>query len=85
MVFCFPCKRLFKGFTDDEDNHSSTSKTKLNKAAVAEKSSTPRSPVKTAAVVDKRAPRPRVAIIIYSMYGHITGSESSVHLGLDNY
>lgn len=81
MVFCFPCKRLWKNFTDDQDNSSSTSQTKLNKASTSEKTYSSRSPTKTT-TAEKRASRPQIAIVIYSMYGHIAGSESFVQPAL---
>ena len=66
MVFCFPCKRLFKHFDDE----ASTSKTPLTKT---------RTPPATSAPNNEKvkAIRPNIAIIIYSMYGHIAKSQRS--------
>ncbi|KAF7799124.1 hypothetical protein EIP86_010354 [Pleurotus ostreatoroseus] len=82
MVFCFPCKRLWKNFTDDQDNSSSTSQTKLNKASTSEKAYSSRSPAKTTAE-EKRARRPQIAIVIYSMYGHIAGMAEAIKKGIE--
>lgn len=87
MVFCFPSKRLRNLFSDD-DHVSTSSKTHLNKKAPAAKtpatsassSRVPQSaqlPPVSVASEKVSAKQPRIAIVIYSMYGHISSSEFS--------
>ncbi|GJE84835.1 flavoprotein WrbA [Phanerochaete sordida] len=74
MVFCFPCKRLFKHFDDEADASARTSLTKTQ---------TP--PPKTSPKTEKAAAprRPNIAIIIYSMYGHIAKMAEAVKSGVE--
>ena len=66
MVFFLPIKRLFKKSHDygHEEVASMSSNTKLTKQ--------PTQPAVSAQPEKTMVKRPRIAIVIYSMYGHIT-------------
>lgn len=87
MVFCFPSKRLRKFFSDDDDHVSASSKAQLNKPnpSTTPALDTPASshlpptvqlPPAVTEAEKATAKVPRIAIIIYSMYGHIAASKS---------
>ncbi|KAJ3540833.1 hypothetical protein NM688_g6170 [Phlebia brevispora] len=80
MVFCFPCKRSRKNF-DDHDDVSASSSTLMNKSKDDRRSS--RIPPPTVTAVEKSSAHPRIAIIIYSMYGHIATMAESVKSGIE--
>lgn len=75
MVFCFPCKSLGKNFK--EDNGPPKAKSAPASAANGKTEAKPVETTPAAAASNAAAEsKPRVAIIIYSMYGHIAGSKS---------
>lgn len=82
MVFCFPCKRLFKHFDDD----LASAKAPLTKTQTPP--ATRGTPSKPEEKVDEKldekvnARRPNIAIIIYSMYGHIATMAEAVRSGV---
>lgn len=91
MVFCFPSKRLRMIFSDDHDQVAVSSRAHLNKSN-ASATPAPTTPVSSHPPSATQLPpvtiesekvsmkQPRIAIIIYSMYGHIASSKSSVRL-----
>ncbi|PSR73376.1 hypothetical protein PHLCEN_2v10668 [Hermanssonia centrifuga] len=91
MVFCFPSKRMRRLFSEDGD--SSSSNTRLNKPtpAAAEAPSTSSAsrlptvvqlpPISSEKVTSTSGPR--IAIIIYSMYGHISSMAEAVKSGIE--
>lgn len=86
MVFCFPSKRLRRLFSDD-DHETLSSSTALAKKP---QSSAPAAPAPAAASShnaaipqEKTKGAPKVAIIIYSMYGHIAKMAEAVKVGVE--
>ncbi|KAI0699798.1 flavoprotein WrbA [Cytidiella melzeri] len=80
MVFCFPCKSLGKNFKEDNEprakpQSATNGKTETARPAEAASATTKAEETPKAA--------PRVAIIIYSMYGHITGMAEAVKGGVE--
>ena len=69
MVFCFPCKNTSRYFSDDTPSTSKPSKTM---SAEQEVSPAPASAATT--TEEKSKGGPKIAIIIYTMYGHIAKS-----------
>ena len=70
MVFCFPCKSLGKNFK--EDNEPPKSKPESNGKKEESKAEPAAAPATSADAAEAKE-GPKIAIIIYSMYGHIAG------------
>ncbi|KAI0092474.1 NADH-quinone oxidoreductase [Irpex rosettiformis] len=80
MVFCLPCKSLGKYF--NEDNEPPKPKPESNGKKAEAKSELAAQPASTTAAVETKE-GPKVAIIIYSMYGHIAGLAEAVKGGVE--
>lgn len=80
MVFCFPSKRLRRLFSDDDHETLSSSTALAKKPQSSAPASSPAAPSRAVIPQEKAKGAPKVAIIIYSMYGHIAKSKSfAVH------
>lgn len=82
MVFCFPCKSLGKNFKEDNEPPKPKPETNGKKEEAKPESAAPASAAPAAAAPAAAATTaetkegPKVAIIIYSMYGHIASCKS---------
>jgi len=82
MVFCFPCKSIGRNFKEDNTPPNTTAS---NNGNVSTPSKPDPAPTTTAPTTngEKRNAGPRVAIVIYSMYGHIATMAESVKSGVE--
>ncbi|KIP05801.1 hypothetical protein PHLGIDRAFT_14295 [Phlebiopsis gigantea 11061_1 CR5-6] len=80
MVFCFPCRSL-RGIADDDDKPS-TSKAPSKPQAPARASAAASAATLHEKTQDLKT-GPKIAIIIYSMYGHITQMAEAVKGGIE--
>ena len=78
MVFCFPCKSLGKNFKEDNEppKPKPESNGKKEDGKEEAKPAAPAAAPAAAATTAETKEGPRVAIIIYSMYGHIATRKS---------
>ncbi|KAI0346944.1 NADH-quinone oxidoreductase [Trametopsis cervina] len=83
MVFCFPCKSVGKNFKEDNEPPKPKTNGKAAETKPAAEPATAAPLVEQARVEDKPKAQPKVAIIIYTMYGHIGSLAESVKAGVE--
>ncbi|KAI0761734.1 flavoprotein-like protein [Irpex lacteus] len=84
MVFCFPCKSLGKNFKEDNEPPKPKPESNGKKEEAKPESAAPAAAAPAAAATTAETKEgPKVAIIIYSMYGHIASLAEAVKGGVE--